>query len=67
MVTIKENQYTIKNARKKRKFMEFVLVINRTIKTINMLVYNQIILIYTGIEFKLRRNLFKPIKVTRDA
>ena len=62
MVTILFNQYIIENARKKRKFIKFVLAITRTINITNMLVYNQIILIYTGIELKFRRDLFKPIE-----
>ena len=36
--------------------------ITRAIKTTNISVYNQIILIYTGIEPKFRRDLFKPTK-----
>ena len=64
MVTIKNNQYIMENARKKRKFMEFVLIIIRTVQTTKMPMYNQIILIYIGFEFKFRRDLFKPIENT---
>ena len=68
MVTIKNSQYIIEDARKKRKLIKFVLVIIRTIKTTNMLVYNQIILIYTGIELEFRRDLFKPTEeITMDS
>ena len=49
---------------KKRKIMEFVLAITRTVKITNMPVYNQIILIYTGIQLKFRRDLFKPNEET---
>ena len=68
MVTIKTNQYKMENARKKRKFKKIVLAITRTVKIMNMFVYNQITLIYTGIELKFRRDLFKPNeKITMDA
>ena len=67
MVTIKNNQYTMDNVRRKREPMEFVLAITRIIKTTNMSVYNQITLIYIGINVKFRRDLCKLTeKFTRD-
>ena len=68
MVKIKDNQYTVENARRKSKPMEFVLAITRTVKTTNMPVFNQTILIYTGIKLEFRRDLFKPTeKTTMDS
>ena len=64
MITIKDSQYTMENAQRKRKLMEFVLAIIRAVKTMNMPGYNQIILIYTGIELEYRRDLFKPTEDT---
>ena len=60
MVANKNNQYTIKDTRRKREPIKFALVITRTIKTTNMPVFNQMIFIYTGIELKFRRDLSKP-------
>ena len=62
MVTIKNNQYIMENARRKQELMEFLLAITKTIKKINIPVYNQIIFLYTGIKLKFRRDLFKPIE-----
>ena len=68
MVTIKNNQSTMENARRKREPMEFVLAITRTVKTTNIPVFNQIILIYTGIKLKFRRDFFKLTeKITMDS
>ena len=41
--------------------MELILAITWTVKTTNVFIYNQIILIYTNIELKFRRDLFKLI------
>ena len=64
MVTIKDSQYIMGNARRKREPIKFILAITKTIKTINMPVYNHITLIYTGIKLKLRRDLFRSIENT---
>ena len=40
--------------------MEYVLIITKIAKTTNIPVLNQINFIYTGIELKFRRVLFKP-------
>ena len=60
MVTTKNNQYTIKNARRKREPMELVLIITKTVKTRNIPVFKQVILINTGIKLKFRRDFLKP-------
>ena len=49
----------MENARRKRESMEFVLAITKTVKTTNIPVSNQIILIYTGIKLKFCRDFFK--------
>ena len=64
MVTIKNNQYIMGNARRKRESIEFVLAITKTIKTINMPVYNQVTLIYIGIKLRFRHDWFKAIENT---
>ena len=60
MITIKESQYTMENARRKRETMEYGLNITRIAKITNIPVFNQIIFIYTGIELKFCRDLSKP-------
>ena len=62
MVTIKNNQYTMENSRRKSEPMEFVLVITRAVKATNMPVLNQIVLIYTGIDLKFRRKCFQELE-----
>ena len=58
----------MENARRKREPMEYILITTRAIKATNMFVYNQIILIYIGIELKFRRDFVKPTeKIIMDA
>ena len=68
MVTIKYNQYTMEDARRKREPIEFALAITRAVKATNMPVSNQITLIYTGIKLKFRRDFSKPTeKIIMDS
>lgn len=67
LVTIKNNQYAMDDVRRRRDPIEFALAIIKTVRTTNISVYNQIILIYTDIKLKFRRDLSKPVeKITMD-
>ena len=59
MITMK-NKYMIKDARRKREPMEYVLIITKIAKATNIPVFNQIIFIYTGIKLEFRHDLSKP-------
>ena len=55
------------DVRRRRDPIEFALAIIKTVRTTNISVYNQIILIYTDIKLKFRRDLSKPVeKITMD-
>ena len=62
MTTIIITRYIMKDARRKREFIKYALIIIKTIKTIDMSIFNQITLIYNEIELKFRRDLSKSSK-----
>ena len=62
MIIITRERYTMKNARRKRKSMKYVDIIIRAIKTINMIVFVQIYLIYNELNLEFRRDLSKSTK-----
>ena len=57
--------YIMKNVQKRRKFRKYAQKIIRWIKSTEMKsVFNQLNVIYSGIEIKLRRNFYKFINIT---
>ena len=63
MIIITRERYIMKNVRRKRKSMKYVNIITRAIKTINMIVFAQIYLIYNEFDFEFRRDLSKSIEI----
>ena len=61
---LKNTQYTINDARRKRESIKYALVIIKVAKTTYMSIFDQIILIYIDIDLELRRDLFKLTKDT---
>ena len=59
MQIVINERYTIKNARRKREFFEYAQLIIRIFKSINMIIYSQLYLIYNDFDIELRRNLIK--------
>ena len=59
----KEVNYIMKDARKKRESMKYALKIIRAVKTINMSVFSQIILIYIDLKLKFQRDVTKSIEI----
>lgn len=62
MTTVVGAKYTLKDARRKREPMEYALTITRAAKATNMPVFNQITLIYNGVDLEFRRDLSKSTK-----
>ena len=54
----------MKNARRRREFMKFAHVIIRATKTIKIIVFVQIFLLYNALNLKFRRNFIKSTKNT---
>ena len=68
MIVIIKKKYTMKNARKHKKFFEFVEIIIRDVKSTMMSIFSQIYLIYNELKLKFRRDLIKFTKnITMNA
>ena len=59
MTTIIKKRYTLNDARRKREIFEFVQMIIRAVKSIEMIIYSQIYFIYNDIKLEFRRDLIK--------
>ena len=62
MIIITRERYIMKNARQKRESMKYIDIITRVIKTINIIMFAQIYLIYNKLNLEFRRNLNKSTK-----
>ena len=62
MTIITRERYIMKNARRKRESMKYVDIITRAIKTINIIMFAQIYLIYNELNLEFRRDLNKSTK-----
>ena len=56
----------MKNTRRRRKFIEYVQISIKIIKSTNMSIYNQIFLIYNNFNFEFQRNLKKRFDENTD-
>ena len=60
MTVILKKRYTMKNVRKHHEPYKFAQIIIRGAKSVNMPIFSQIYLIYSGLKLEFRRDLFKP-------
>ena len=59
MIIIIKKRYTIKDVRRKRKFIKYTYVIIRIVKIAKIIIYAQIFLFYNNLKFKFRCDLTK--------
>ena len=65
MTTVVRERYIMKNAKRKRKSIEYAQIITRAAKFAEMLIYNQIYLIYNDLDLKFRKDLSILLETTK--
>ena len=62
MTTVIRKKYTMNDVRRRKKSIEYAQIITRIARSAKMSMYNQIYLIYNGLDLKFRRNLSISLK-----
>ena len=64
LVIVIRERYIMNDARRRREFNEYAQIIIRAARSVEMSIYNQIYLIYNGLDLEFRRDLYTSFSAT---